>query len=441
MLERARLTTALHELLAVETGSTLLINALPDGVALDLPGALCLATGGAPRAGVEILAQLGPSFDPIIIVGEPSSVLAMLELAHTCDLDLARLPLRAITGGSFLLESTRTRLAALLGIDLDDPKQALRAPLSSFGMSEVGMHLMWETPATVMVRRVLERSGLRRVGSPYPCLMTYDPEHLHVEIIDGELVLSKLDPDALQPIIRYNSHDPCEPVDLEAVAAAAGARRSRRRPAAPAAADLDGHARRRSGLAPTGGAVMTVVIRTARDEADLAAVRRLRNQVFVNELGLAYDALDDRIDEYSTILIGERDGEVLASMRLTRRSDGPLEDEGPLDLALWTRTLGDHELFQASRFVITSAARAGSAQLQMITAAYRRVQAEGGRLCFIDCDPALARYYLRLGFRRFSPSYPHPILRHPYLPLVSFIGDLDYFRRTRALLGAGDRPR
>jgi phenylacetate-coenzyme A ligase PaaK-like adenylate-forming protein len=207
-------------MVASETSRALLINVLPDGVALDLPGVFCVATGGHAGPGVEILAQLGPRFDPIIVAGEPNTVLALLELGHARGLDLPDLPIRVITGGSFLLESTRTRFAALLGLDLDDPADALRAPLSSFGMSEVGMHLLWETAATVMVRRLLDRSGLGRVRSPHPipCLMTYDPEHLHVEIVDGELVLSKLDPDALQPIIRYNSHDRCEPVDLAAVA-------------------------------------------------------------------------------------------------------------------------------------------------------------------------------------------------------------------------------
>ena len=83
------------------------------------------------------------------------------------------------------------------------------------------MHCLWETPSTVALRRALIRAPelLARVclDSPgsVPCLMTYDPDHVYVEIVAGELVVTRLDASLLQPIIRYNTHDPCGRVDRE----------------------------------------------------------------------------------------------------------------------------------------------------------------------------------------------------------------------------------
>jgi predicted GNAT family N-acyltransferase len=175
-------------------------------------------------------------------------------------------------------------------------------------------------------------------------------------------------------------------------------------------------------------------IRSTRDPADLRRVHALRRDAFVVEQALDYDLLDAEVDDYSTILIGELDGELVASARLTRRSDGPLEDELPLQLPIWSREFTDAELFQASRLVVAASRRCGVAAVRMIEAVYAMVGAAGGRVCFADCRPALVRLYLRVGMRQLGPAYLHPKLGLEYVPLVTLIGDQAHFAQVRSPL-------
>jgi predicted GNAT family N-acyltransferase/CRP-like cAMP-binding protein len=176
-------------------------------------------------------------------------------------------------------------------------------------------------------------------------------------------------------------------------------------------------------------------IRSTTDPADLRRVHALRREAFVVEQALDYDRLDGDIDNYSTLLVGELDGELVASVRVTCRRDGPLEDEAPLLLPIWSREFADAEIFQASRLVVAEAHRRSTAAQRMIDAVYRLVNTGGGRVCFADCRPELVDLYLRIGMRQLGPAYVHPKLGHEYIPLVTLVGDRPYFERTRVLLG------
>lgn len=216
--ESTRLRAALVELVPIGSQPTVLINTLPDGVALDLPGIACVATGARALLAVEYLAQFGATASEIILVGEPSTLLAVLHMAQARGIVPSR-GIWVVSGGDFLSEDVRAQMCSLLGID---PRaQPLLVPLSSFGLAEVGMHILWETPTTVLLRRLLARDPAQLAGvcagtpGSLPCVMTWDPEHVHVEIVAGELILTRLEPDLLQPVIRYNTHDRCGHVDLE----------------------------------------------------------------------------------------------------------------------------------------------------------------------------------------------------------------------------------
>jgi phenylacetate-coenzyme A ligase PaaK-like adenylate-forming protein len=217
----ARLAAALRSLLRTDRLRSVLLNTLPDGVSLTLPGVVTHATGSRLELGVVLLRELCQRFEQTIVVGEPSSVAALLERAwlEGCVLDKHRL--RCLVGGTYLHEATRARLCELLDVDPDRDRNDPALPISSMGTAELGMHCLWETPSTIALRRALLRAPeqLDRVclAAPpsAPCLMTYDPDHLHVEIVAGELVITRLDETLLQPIIRYNTHDPCGHVDRE----------------------------------------------------------------------------------------------------------------------------------------------------------------------------------------------------------------------------------
>ncbi|MCA9697009.1 MAG: hypothetical protein KC431_05760, partial [Myxococcales bacterium] len=84
---------------------------------------------------------------------------------------------------------------------------------------EAGLHIGWETAATVALRRAASRDRLARLcGAELevaPCFMTYDPAAWYVEFVDAELVLTCLDPERAMPLIRYCLHDRGGLVDHE----------------------------------------------------------------------------------------------------------------------------------------------------------------------------------------------------------------------------------
>jgi phenylacetate-CoA ligase len=217
----ARLSAALRTLFATDRDRSLLLNMLPDGVSLSVPELVTHNTGGRLELGLVLLRELAPHFDQIIVAGEPECVTELLELACREGVPVTSDRVRVVVGGDYLHEAVRSRLCRLLGVDPDHDRRNPAIPISSMGTSELGMHCLWETPSTVALRRVLIRAPeqLARIclGAPaaVPCLMTYDPEHLYVEIVAGELVVTRLDETLLQPLIRYNTHDPCGYVDRE----------------------------------------------------------------------------------------------------------------------------------------------------------------------------------------------------------------------------------
>jgi hypothetical protein len=214
--ESARLERAIADLVQDRQRTTLVLNTLPDGLTLPLRSRslLTLNTGGRVEVGSSFVAQLGNSLGQLVMIGEPGAVLAQLE--HTGAL-ITGVSTRVLVGGEMLTEIIRERICRACEINPD--RQPELVPLSSLGMAEVGFHLLWETPSTVALRRALIRDPNARdlvcPGAPAntPSLMSYDPEHLLVECVAGELVLTRLDSTHVQPIIRYNSHDRCGWVD------------------------------------------------------------------------------------------------------------------------------------------------------------------------------------------------------------------------------------
>ena len=93
--------------------------------------------------------------------------------------------------------------------------------MSSFGVAELGLHLCFETPATVALRRAaavhpeFARAlvGLGEVGQPLPMILAFNPERTFIEVVErdpsgyGKLAISMLDPSRSVPLLRYQTGD------------------------------------------------------------------------------------------------------------------------------------------------------------------------------------------------------------------------------------------
>ena len=164
--------------------------------------------------------------------------------------------------------------------------------------------------------------------------------------------------------------------------------------------------------------------------AELAEARSLRRAAFEEELGHDYGAMLDDLDERSLVLLCSHAGRTIGTVRLSIRESGPLEDEAQLRLDGWRDAgcFADHEIAQCTRLAIVPEFRARGVSTLLMTHLYLEVVKRGVSLVFIDASVELLSYYTRLGFRRFCPTYRHPILDRDYIPLVLFTGDAQHFQ-------------
>ncbi|MEP6916850.1 MAG: hypothetical protein ABJC89_14455, partial [Acidobacteriota bacterium] len=140
----------------------------------------------------------------------------------------------AMLGEEIFGEHFRTYLAASLGVSLDQHDES--TIVSSFGVGELGLHLCYETPATIGLRRAaLGHPAFARdvlgvhtdEGVSLPMIFTFNPLRTLIEVVDldahgyGTMTTSMLDPDRAVPLLRYQTGDIVRLLDHPQVADAA----------------------------------------------------------------------------------------------------------------------------------------------------------------------------------------------------------------------------
>jgi phenylacetate-CoA ligase len=117
-------------------------------------------------------------------------------------------------------EHFRGYLAERIGVDLD--RGGRTHIISSFGVGELGLHLGYETPATISLRRAARGNpGFARDllgahtddGTTLPMIFTFNPLRTFIEVVDldvdgyGQMTTSMLDPERTVPLLRYQTGD------------------------------------------------------------------------------------------------------------------------------------------------------------------------------------------------------------------------------------------
>ncbi len=198
---------------------TLVINCLSSGVKVP--------TGRIPRAETSVrsdvvlalVEKFRREFDQFILIGESLFLKKVGEEGLARGIPWHEMTTHVVTGGEFIAENYRSYLAALLGVDFDDPQSGLI--LVSMGISELATSLLREEPKTALVRRAalwdphLRRALFGEATCCCPCLMSYLPTDAFLEAVPGEdglprLVVTPLNPLRPLPLIRYNTGDVAE---------------------------------------------------------------------------------------------------------------------------------------------------------------------------------------------------------------------------------------
>ena len=142
--------------------------------------------------------------------------------------------------------------------------------------------------------------------------------------------------------------------------------------------------------------------RVCEDAESVAKSLEVRRAVYIEENG--YDIpVPDQYDFWSWLLIAEdvRTGEVVGTMRLTPRSEGPLETGGVLHLP---RRLRSTKTVEINRFAIlppTARARPSSPVVSIGLLQARARDLEGGATLMVICSKAERAWtYCWLGFQQ-----------------------------------------
>ena len=200
----------LQDTFSVDQHPTLLVNCLPMGVVFRSRAVAVANVSVREDMACSILRDVGPRFAQTLLCTDPLFIRRILDRATGDGVDWPALNTSVILGEEMLVEAQREYIAARMGIDLDRPLG--RLVLSSFGIAELGLNLLFETRETVRIGRALRRRQATEAEAP-PTLFCFNPLRVHVEVIDadaagfGELCFTLLDPQAVIALPRYTSGD------------------------------------------------------------------------------------------------------------------------------------------------------------------------------------------------------------------------------------------
>ena len=210
---------AMDAAFGVKSRRTLAINCLPMGVNVPSERMTVARVSVRPDMAIGLVQNFGSYYDQVLLISDPLFLPHLLAHAEAEGVDWPRHHVKVVVGEEFFGETFRQHVGGRLGYtprDLDDG-----VIISSMGVGELGLHLFYETPATIAVRRYAATHrefaatlfGDIAEAGPLPMILAYDPERLFVEIDRpdrsgfGTLMISILDLEAPIPLLRYQSGD------------------------------------------------------------------------------------------------------------------------------------------------------------------------------------------------------------------------------------------
>jgi phenylacetate-CoA ligase len=199
---------------------TLTINCLPMGVIFSSRLMTVATTSVREDMALALVEAFGHHYDQIVLVGDPLFLKRLTDFAAERRFDWKQHRVNVLIGEETFGERFREYLAACLGLNADQGDRGY--VMSSFGVGELGLHLCYETPATISLRRAARTDpsfafDLLGVGPgdgmPLPMIFSFDPLRMFIEIIEpdelgyGRMTISMLDPERMVPLLRYQTGD------------------------------------------------------------------------------------------------------------------------------------------------------------------------------------------------------------------------------------------
>lgn len=183
------------------------------------------------------------------------------------------------------------------------------------------------------------------------------------------------------------------------------------------------------------------VIKEASDGEEIERILRFRYSVYVEEMGKPIPGanhdtrcLEDELDDQSTHLFAERDGQIVGTVRIVWGRHGlPDSYIGWYGLERF-RMFNPSALSFTGRLMVAARHRRGPLAIILAKEAYRRGLRQGVVFDFIHTTRSLIPLFERLGHRRYKDDFVDPELG-PRTPLVLVLGDIDHLRGCRSPFG------
>jgi phenylacetate-CoA ligase len=203
----------------VKSRRTLAINCLPMGVNVPSERMTVARVSVRPDMAVGLIKNFGSYYDQVLVVSDPLFLPHLLTHAEAEGVEWPRYHVKVVVGEEFFGEAFRQHVAGRLGYTSRDLNDGVI--MSSMGVGELGLHLFYETPVTISLRRYAATHpefaaalfGDIASAGLVPMILAFDPARLFVEIDRpdrsgfGTLTMSILDVEAPVPLLRYQSGD------------------------------------------------------------------------------------------------------------------------------------------------------------------------------------------------------------------------------------------
>jgi phenylacetate-CoA ligase len=223
----AMIDHALDQAFGTSGRRTLVVNCLPMGVAFSSASATVATTSVREDMATALVTTFGPHYEQIVIVTDPLFVRRLLDYSRERGVEWRQYRLGVVIGEEIFGEQFRAYVAGKLGLDLDRPEGGYI--MSSFGVGELGLHLCFETPATIALRRAAARDAtlaheLFGDFAALPMVLAYNPRRTLMEAVEpdsaryGRLTVSMLDTTLPIPLLRYQTGDVVRLLDAQRLA-------------------------------------------------------------------------------------------------------------------------------------------------------------------------------------------------------------------------------
>jgi len=220
---------ALDRAFEVTSRPTLAINCLPMGVTFSSRAMTVATISVREDMAVALVRAFGGYYEQILLVMDPLFAKRLTDYGTAQSLDWSRYRIQVVIGEEVFGEHFRDDLAACLGLHHDRPEDGY--VMSSFGVGELGLHLCYETPATIALRRALRSVpalardilGTSQDDGAVPAIFSYEPRRTFIESVEpdahgyGRLTISMLDAELPISLLRYQTGDIVKMLDPEAV--------------------------------------------------------------------------------------------------------------------------------------------------------------------------------------------------------------------------------